>query len=77
MSESNNDEVVLYDPGEELDPTSKMSYVRHISYRLGLEDPLEATKNGGMSSEQIATMANTSSRINGAYSSETHLIGEA
>jgi len=45
-----------YLPEEELDETSKVSYVHWISHRLGLEVPLTCDSNGNMSTEQLAEL---------------------
>lgn len=46
-----------YLPEEELDETSKVSYVHWISHRLGLDEPLVCDSNGNMSTEHLAEMA--------------------
>ena len=47
-----------YLPDEELDQTSKVSYVDWISHLLGMEEPLVCDrKNGNMSTPQLSSLA--------------------
>jgi len=59
MNEGDGDvQEGVYEPEDNLDEHSKMSYLEHISYRLGLSELLPCnTGNGVLNTGELRTMA--------------------
>jgi hypothetical protein len=73
-----SDSTSPYLPEEELDTTSKKSYLAWISHRLGLPKPLSCDpKNGNLSTENLSELAKQILRfkIGASVASEEHVNG--